>query len=241
MSSGIYSALSGAKARMEMLDTISHNMANMKTAGFKKGRTVFEAALSEAQTGNGTQGVNFANIHEGFTDFSQGVITRTGQPFDMAITGGGLFKVVDEKGNLYYTRQGNFSRNLEGNLVASGGFKLVDEGGQPITVDEGQATIGEDGTIQMESGSSVKIPLFRVEEETQLERLGGAYFTLKSGEAVQVEKPQILQGSLEESNVNIMQEMGRMVAATRVFETTQRAIKTYDSLISKVNEIGTIG
>lgn len=224
-----------------MLDTISHNMANMKTPGFKKGRTVFEAALSEAQSGNGTNGVNLTNIREGFSDFSQGVITRTGQPFDMAITGGGFFKVRDDQGNFYYTRQGNFNQDTEGNLVAAGGFKLVDEGGEPIAIEGSEVTIGEDGTMQMASGATKKIPLYNVEDETQLERLGGAFFTLKSGEAVLVEKPMVLQGSLEESNVNIMQEMGRMVEAMRVFETTQRAIKTYGTLGEKLNEIGTIG
>jgi flagellar basal-body rod protein FlgF/flagellar basal-body rod protein FlgG len=226
---------------MAMLDTISHNMANMKTPGFKKGRTVFEAALNEAQSGNGTKGVNFANIREGFTDFSQGVITRTGQSYDLAITGGGFFKVRDDQGNFFYTRQGSFQRDMEGNLVAGGAFKLVDEGGEAIAIEGGEATIGEDGSIQMDSGATKKIPLFNVADDSQLERTGGAFFTLKSGEATLVEKPLMLQGSLEESNVNIMQEMGRMVEAMRVFETTQRALKTYGSLGEKLSEIGTVG
>ena len=154
MSSGIYSALSGAKARMEVLDTISHNMANMKTSGFKKGRTVFEAVLSEAQSGNGTTGVNFTKLHEGFSDFSSGLITGTDQPFDMAISGEGFFKVRDEQGNFFYTRQGNFNPNAEGNLVAAGGFKLLDEGCEPIVLEGSTVTIDEDGPIRTASSTS---------------------------------------------------------------------------------------
>jgi flagellar basal-body rod protein FlgF len=241
MSSGIYSALSGAKARMEVLDTISHNMANMKTSGFKKGRTVFEAVLSEAQSGNGTTGVNFTKLHEGFSDFSSGLITGTDQPFDMAISGEGFFKVRDEQGNFFYTRQGNFNPNAEGNLVAAGGFKLLAEGGEPIIVEGSNVTIDEDGTIRTASGTSQKIPLYQVADETQLERISGSLFALKGSEATLMENPKVLQGSIEESNVNIMQEMARMVEAMRVFETSQRAIKTYDNLAAKVNELGTLG
>lgn len=241
MSSGIYSALSGAKARMELLDTISHNMANMKTAGFKKGRTVFDAVLSEAQSGNGTKGINFTKLQEGFSDFSAGLITNTGQPYDLAIAGEGFFKVRDEQGNFFYTRQGNFNPDPEGNLVISGGLKLVDEGGVPIVIEGSEMTIGEDGTIQMASGASKKIPLYQVTDTTQLERIGGSVFTLKGGEASLLETPKVLQGSIEESNVNIMQEMAQMVEGMRIFETSQRAIKTYDNLAAKVNELGIIG
>ncbi len=241
MSSGIYSALSGARARMEMLDTISNNMANMKTAGFKGGRTLFAATLSEAQSGTGTQGINFTRMQEGFTDMSAGNITRTGQSFDMAISGEGFFKVVDTNGNFYYTRQGNFNPNAEGNLVAAGGFKLVDEGDAPIVVEGSDVTISEDGTIQMASGATQKIPLYKVEDPAALERVGGSFFTLKGAEASLMENPQVMQGSIEESNVNIMQEMARMVETMRAFETSQKAIKNYGEISAKLSELGTIG
>ncbi|MEJ2200677.1 MAG: flagellar hook basal-body protein [Desulfuromonadaceae bacterium] len=239
MSSGIYSALSGARTRMEMLDTISHNMANVSTSGFKKGRATFEAALSEAQSGNGTQGINFAQIRGGFTDFSPGLITHTGQTFDLAIAAEGFFKVQDEQGNTFFTRQGNFMRDTDGYLKIGDRFMLLDDGDQPVMVEGNTINIAEDGTIQMDEQTGAKIALYQV-DETQLERVSGSFFRLQGDNAPLLENGKIMQGQLEQSNINIMQEMVRMIETMRVFETSQRAIKNFDNLRSKMNEIGTL-
>lgn len=239
MSTGKYAALSAARTAMQSLDTITHNMANLRTSGYKRGRVVFAAVLSEAQSCRQGKGLNFAKGQEGFSDFSQGVITTTGQPFDMAIAGSGYFKVGDDLGNVFYTRQGNFSPNSEGNLVAAGGFKLLNEGNAPIVIDGPVKIIGEDGSIQMESGATQKIPLYEVNDSALLERSGGSYFTLREGAA---EEPaataRVLQGSIEESNVSILQEMARMVEIQRVFENSQKAMLNYSTISEKTNELG---
>lgn len=239
MSTGKYAALSAARTAIQSLDTLTNNIANLRTSGFKKGRAVFSAVLSEAQSCQQGKGLNFAKGQEGFSDFSQGVISTTGQPFDLAINGPGYFKVRDEQGNFFYTRQGHFRPNAEGNLVAAGGFKLVNDGGEPIAIEGQLASISEEGTILTTSGDFQNIPLYDVTDTALLERSGGAYFALKEeAAATELENPRILSGSIEESNVNIMQEMARMVEIQRVFENSQKAMLNYSTISEKTNEIG---
>lgn len=234
MSSGVYNALCGARTRLKMLDTVTHNMANLKTAGFKKGRTVFEESLSKAL--NHSQPV----LREGFTDFSQGVLTPSGRTFDLAINGEGFFKVQDAEGNSFYTRQSYFNLDTEGYLVTADQLKLVDEGGQPVSA-SADAVIEEDGTIRGEAGALGTIPVYSVDDPTALKRHGGSYFALDGGQATMVESPSILQGHVEESNVNVMEEMARLVEAQRAFETSQKALKTYSKLGEQAVELGKVG
>ena len=114
MNRGTYVALSGALVRQQMMDTISHNLANNQTVGFKKGQAVFKIMLEQAQTGEALERVNLADIEEGFTDFSQGTLSPSGVPTHMAIQGEGFFKVQDDAGNIFYTRQGSMRSEQPG-------------------------------------------------------------------------------------------------------------------------------
>ncbi len=239
MSSGVYSALSGAVTRMNMLDTITDNMANIKTAGYKKGASAFEAAFEEARSA--VQGHNFATLKSGFSDFSKGTIVASGSPLHLAIVGEGFFKVRDEAGNFFYTRQGSFSQDPQGNLVTAGNMQVVSPDGAPIAVSGTDVSISEDGTIEMAGGGEAKVPLFTFDDPARLERRGGSVFALNGAVEAPVENPRVMQGHLEESNVNMMREMGLMVETMRAFESSQKAIQAFSKLSEKAIEIGTVG
>lgn len=245
MNRGTYVALSGALVRQQMMDTISNNLANNQTVGFKKGQAVFKIMLEQAQTGEVLERVNLADIEEGFTDFSQATLGPSGVPTHMAIQGEGFFKVQDDSGNFYYTRQGNMRLNSEGQLINSQGMALVGEDRKPITLSSPDITVSENGTITMADGQIAKIPLYSFDDMSVLTRQGGGQFTVPAGEERQLEvlvkDPHIFQGQLEGSNVNLMQEMSHMVESTRVYEACQKMLKTYHSLAGEANKLGTLG
>ena len=245
MNRGTYVALSGALVRQQMMDTVSHNLANNQTVGFKKGQAVFKIMLEQAQSGEVLERVNLADIEEGFTDFSQGTLSPSGVPTHMAIQGEGFFKVQDDAGNIYYTRQGSMRLDSEGQLINQQGMVLLGEDRKPMAVSNPNITLREDGTLLTEDGQISKIPLYTFEDKSVLTRQGGGQFTVPSGEERQLEvlvtDPHIFQGQLEGSNVNLMQEMSHMVESTRVFEACQKMIKTYHSIAGEANKLGTLG
>jgi flagellar basal body rod protein FlgG len=245
MNRGTYIALSGALVRQQMMDTISNNLANNETVGFKKGQSVFKVMLERASTGDVIERINLAEIEEGFTDFSQATLSPSGVPTHLAIQGEGFFKVQDDTDRFYYTRQGNLRLDSEGHLINSQGMSLIGEDGRPIVLTDPDITVSEDGTISLEDGQKIKIPLYTFEDYSVLTRAGGAQFTVPEGQERELEMPvtdpHIFQGNLEGSNVNLMQEMSHMVESTRVFEACQKMLKTYHTLASEANKLGTLG
>ncbi len=243
MSSGLYSAMSGAMARMKLMDTISDNLSNVKTVGFKRGQDAFAGILEQAQTGREIKGINFTEIKQGFTDFDQGMFNRTGVSTHLGIEGEGFFKVRDDNGNEFYTRQGNFHVDRVGNLKTASGMDVIGDDRRPILLPRSNVEIDERGMANLGNGELKKIPLFQFEDKSQLARRGNGLFIPVSEDVTPkiVEEPRIYQGQLEEANVNMMIEMARMMEANRAFEACQRMMKTFDDLSSKANDIGLVG
>jgi flagellar basal-body rod protein FlgF/flagellar basal-body rod protein FlgG len=245
MSSGKYSALSGALSRLKMMDSISDNLANSKTVGFKKSQAAFEARLSDAMGARSNGIISLTDLKEGFTDQSQGPLIRTDVATHVAINGEGYFKVQDENGQPYYTRQGNFKVDESGALTTSLGMKVLGDGGQPIVLSSADVSIDEQGNILLEDGGTVKLALFLFSDESVVVRKGGGLFTVSAEDIKAFERPvpdpKLVQGQIEDSNVNMMQEMAKMMEATRVFEACQKAIKNYSTLDSKAVELGRLG
>ncbi len=242
MSSGIYSALTGARTRMEMMDIISDNLANVKTAGFKRGQGSFQSLLDEAKVGPRATGINYARLQDGFTDQSQGVLTPSGVPTHLAIEGEGFFKLRDQAGTIFFSRQGNFTRDGQNNLVTNSGLQVLGEGDAPLNLSGASFSVEQDGTINLESGETSRIPVYGFADTAVLQRHGGGMFVLGdgSGQATQLERPTLMQGQLEESNVQMVVEMGKMMEAMRAFEANQKMMKTFDSLAAKASELGSL-
>jgi flagellar basal-body rod protein FlgF/flagellar basal-body rod protein FlgG len=245
MTSGKYSALSGALTRLKMMDTISDNLANNKTVGFKKSQVAFEARLADAMAARDNGIVSLTEIREGFTDYSQGPLIRTQVPTHVAIDGEGFFKIQDEQGKTYYTRQGNFHLDERGVLTTSAGMQVLGDNRKPIILPSPDMSIDEKGNIQLKGGETIKLPVYIFEDESVVNRKGGGLFTVNKEDIrdfeTPVANPKIVQGQIEDSNVNMMQEMGKMIEAMRAFEACQKILKNYSTLDNKAIEIGRIG
>lgn len=241
MGSGLYSAVSGAMARLQIMDSISDNISNGQTAGFKKSGVAFEAILEQPARPADAQGIDYAKLRGGFSDFSQGGLTRTGLPLQLAIDGEGFFKVQDNNGQIFFTRQGLLHRDLEGNLLNPQGMKLLGEDGQPINFPSTEVVIDEKGMATFNDGTQIRVPVYRAPDVNKLERVGSAFRGLPVSVAPMMEEPHLFQGYIEDSNVNTMQEMARMMEASRVFEACQKLMKTYADLDGKAVELGIIG
>jgi len=235
-SSALYTATSGAVSRMQALDVVSNNLANVNTTGFKRDMVGFEVQLSNAQDSGGP---GIIKLNSTTTDQRQGTLRRTDNPLDVAINGRGFFKIDSPQGTAY-TRQGNFALDNQGRLITSAGFQVVGDGG-PITIPDPDAriTFAEDGAISVNGNEVARLSLFDFEDGSSLKKLGKGLFQPPAGlEPQTVAAPHLAQGALEGSNVKLLEEMTRMISYQREYETFQKMIRTYSDLAAKANDIG---
>lgn len=264
---GVYTALSGAIAQSTKLDTIANNIANVNTPGFKKDKQVFEEYLTAnqkppqvIQAPRITASIeSFYDMQGGdksyvdtkgtFTDFSQGGLKPTGNALDLAIDGKGFFEIATPQG-VRLTRAGNFTLDGNGQLVTKEGYpvlKASEPGADPATrtirmTGAGAISISDNGEVFQGTESLGKVSVVDVTNVDSLHKLGSSLYGFKPGmnaEVTNQQNPSLKQGFLETSNVNIVQEMTDMIMTNRVFESTQKAISTYDSISDKlVNVVG---
>ncbi|PLX91411.1 MAG: hypothetical protein C0620_11420 [Desulfuromonas sp.] len=238
MTSGLYAALSGAVSKMEIVDIVGNNLSNISTLGYKKDRIQFSAMLNDAQQTQQTAGVNYTYVGEVQTVYSQGMTVDTRNDYDVAISGEGFFKIRDDEG-IYYTRLGGFDRGQGGELVTRTGAQVLSADNKPIIVPEGPIMIDEKGRILGEEGEVGQIALMNPDTSKLIKEGLGRY--RYDGDEREVQPgidSQILQGHLEQSNVNAMEETTLMMTSLRAFESYQKAMKNYLDLESKINDIG---
>ncbi|MFK8138322.1 MAG: flagellar basal-body rod protein FlgF [Bdellovibrionales bacterium] len=264
-SKGIYTALSGAMAQQNKLDTIANNMANANTTGFKKDQQVFKEYLTAYEKSPDViqvpkvpasidsfyhmQGSDKSYVDGSgtYTDFSQGVLKRTGNALDVAIEGKALFEVNTPVG-VRYTRNGSFNLNAEGTLVTKQGYPVLQAGDGPaesrqIRINPGlPLAIGPNGSITQPGGANVgRLSVLEFTETDALKKIGNSLYSTKPNFEVdpqQSTKAVLHQASLESSNVNVVQEMTEMIKTTRTFESLQKAMQAYDSIDNKlVNDV----
>ncbi len=266
---GVYTALSGAMAQSLRLDTIANNLANVNTPGFKKDQQVFQEYLTANEKPPEVIQVpkiaatveSFYDMQGGdksyvdtagtYTNFSQGSMRATNAPLDVAIDGNGFFEVATPQG-VRFTRLGAFKMDGNGQLVTKDGYpvlKSAPEGTDPadrtIKVSgQNPVTITDSGDVYEGDQVVGKIGLIDIPKKDSLNKLGASLYEFKSNarpEVVNVANPSLKQGFLEMSNVNIVQEMTDMIATTRTFESTQKAIQAYDTMSDKlINVVGSV-
>ncbi len=244
MIKGLYAAASAMVANLTRQSTISHNITNMDTPGFKQilismddfmdtavvvPQTDSNSASRSTYIGNLGLGVQTA---QETTDFSQGGLRETGESLDFAIQGEGFFRVMTPDGERY-TRDGRFSRDIDGNLVTVDGYKVLDESGSEINLPDGTVTVAADGAIQVDGTDAGKIGVASfVDPETELTRDVANTFIAEgapTGEVVGT----VQQGYLEMSNANSADLMTQMVAVARAYESAQQLVQTQDELLAK--------
>lgn len=264
---GVYTALSGAIAQTHKMDTISNNIANINTPGFKKDQVTFQEYLTAMEKEQSIMNVprvpasiesfydlqggdkSYADLNGTFTDFSQGSLRATGNNFDLAVDGKGFFEVMTPQG-LRLTRAGNFTMDGNGRLVTKDGFPVLKTGGdgadpasRMITItDSSNYHVSDTGEIFQGTESLGSLSVVNVTDPDALEKVGNSLYGFKpnkNAEIANVANPTVKQGFIETSNVNIVEEMSEMIKTHRTFESTQKAISTYDQMADKlVNVVG---
>jgi flagellar basal-body rod protein FlgG len=258
MDASLWVAKTGLDAQQTRMNVISNNLANVNTTGFKRDRAVFEDLLYQnirqagGQTGADTQAATGFQLGTGVRVMAtekivaQGNMQTTENSLDLAIAGDGYFQIAQADGTIAYTRDGNFNLDNAGQIVTSSGQLL-----QPaITVPANAAsvTIGQDGTVSVElqagGGAQVlgQIQLARFINSAGLQSMGQNLMkeTPASG------PPQVgnagvdgigilMQGALEASNVNVVEEMVTMIETQRAYEINSKAISTVDGMLQYLN------
>lgn len=241
MGSGKYGALTGAISRMNMLENINNNLANINTSGYKKGLAVFAAKLDEATASREKMATNFAVVSSETIDFTQGQLNKTGNPMNLAISGEGFFRILQEDGEIVYARRGGFQQNENGEILTSGGGLLLGDGDSPVVLPGNDFNITRGGSIISDNQLVGVIPLYVFEDTSGFKRGNdGVFIAPQDAQATLSEAPEMLQGYLEGSNVNVMQEMARLVSTQRAFEASQKALSAYDTMNSKLAELGSL-
>lgn len=248
MVSGKYSALAGAVSREQSINNIAANLANVNTTGYKRSMVSFESLLRGEQQIREASGINYSRVRQNYTDFTEGALRPTENPYDMAIQGEGFFKVLGPEGPVY-TRRGDFLVDPEGNLRTSNGMPVLDDGNGEINIpntDIGEVAVADDGTIYVMTPDGVRAEVARlgivgVNDLTQLKRREDTTFELlPEGDEVEIENFRVIQGNLEVSNVNMTEEMTKMINSYRTFETYHKVLKSYSTLGDQQDELGTL-
>lgn len=250
----------GLEAQQQQMDTISNNLANVSTTGFKRSRTVFEDLLyqnlrqpgeatsqqtgapSGLQVGTGVRPVATERIH------TQGNLQQTGNKLDVAISGEGFLQVLLPNGSIAYTRDGSLQANGQGQIVTANGYAVQ----PPITIptDAESVNIASDGTVSVvQTGSPSQVQIGTLELATfvnpgGLQSKGGNMYeeTAASG-TPKFNLPgtngtgSLTQGYVETSNVNVVEELVNMIQTQRAFEINSKAITASDQMLQKLSQL----
>lgn len=257
MVKGLYTAYTGMLNEQHRMDVLTNNLANTSTTGFKKEGTtsqsfkdVLGVKIKDTSEWNIPKRLGVMSmgvkIGENYTDYSQGSVRETGNPFDLALSGPGFFAIefTNKAGetSVKYTRDGGFTLTQEGTLVTKDGDFVLDSDGNHITLDPfATVSIDRAGNIyENDENTGIQIQVADFEDYNYIEKYGeNLYQPVEGATLLDDAEGQVYQGYLEMSNVETVQEMVNMIAITRQYETNQKVIQTMDeSLQSAVTDLG---
>lgn len=254
---GLYTAYTGMINQQYRLDTITNNLANAATTGFKKeGVTskAFDEVLaikvkdsSEAYINRGIGDISLGvKIGENYTDYTQGAFKETGNTYDLALEGNGFFSISFANKNgeemTKYTRDGSFIMDVEGALRTKDGDYVLGLGGEIfIPTDANEVSINKTGDIYADGEYIDTLDIVDFEDYNYLEKYGENMYTAVDGAQMQDAAATVNQGYLEASNVNAVSEMVEMITISRAYEANQKMIQTVDSMLEfSVNQVGKV-
>lgn len=260
----LWTAASGMIGQQLNVDMISNNLSNVNTTGFKKDRLEFKDLLYETmdrasilngqgkpvnlQVGHGTMPVAT------YKNFSKGNFEKTDNNLDFAINGDAFFVVKGPKGQNVYTRDGSFKIGLSpdgSKITTSDGYPVLDQDGNEIilSIDTSKLKVGNDGALSYidETGNTVdlgqKIGLMKFANKEGLESIGGNFYSPNSASGEPVpddtlgDMSVLSQGFLESSNVQVVEEMVKLIVAQRAYEVNSKAIQASDEMLGQANNL----
>lgn len=270
---GFYTAASGMVTQQRTQEALANNIANANTPGYKADEATIRAFPEMLIQQMGTKklpterGINLpvsqpigslntgVYVHETIPNFAQGDIKETGVSTDIALinrqlpdeAGGLFFSVQQDDGEVRYTRNGNFTVDGQGYLVANEGYYVLDTAGNPIQTNNLDFIINSDGILETDDGQAIPLGITYIENTNALVKEGNDLYRAEADAnpaqpALAGATFTVQQGFLERSNVDALQSMTKMMEAYRLFETNQRVLRAYDESMDKaVNDIGRLG
>jgi flagellar basal-body rod protein FlgG len=244
----IYTAASGGIAALARLESVSQNLANVNTPGYKAERLVFEvrpldldvhAALDPVLGETAAQVMAVASVR----DFSQGPVRLSGNPLDLAINGRGFFAVTTPRGERY-TRQGAFARDAEGYLVTASGNRVQGEGGD-LRLGDGEVAIAEDGTVTVDDEVVGRIRVVDAGDPPALVAEGASLFVPVRGAAAAAPLPadavRLQAGAIEGANVDPVAGLVELIEVARGFDSYMQALRRIDELAGRaITDVGRV-
>lgn len=260
MINSLWISKTGMEAQQTQLDVISHNLANVSTTGFKRATAVFEDLMYQNLRQVGANSTEQSQLPTGLQlglgvrtvatsrSFTQGSMQQTNNQLDLAIKGNGFFQVTQPDGTIGYTRDGSFQVDAQGRLVTSSGLPVAN--GISVPAGATNVSIATDGTVSATvSGQAAPqtigtLALANFVNPAGLEPKGDNLYaeTAASGQpnggtAGTNGLGTVMQGFLETSNVNVVQELVSMIQTQRAYEMNSKAIQTSDQMLQKLGQL----
>ncbi|MCZ2497775.1 flagellar basal-body rod protein FlgG [Xylophilus sp. Kf1] len=260
MINSLWISKTGMEAQQTQLDVVSHNLANVSTNGFKRATAVFEDLMYQNLRQVGSNTTDQSQLPTGLQlglgvrtvatarSFAQGSLQQSGNNLDVAIKGNGFFQVTQADGTLAYTRDGSFQVNSAGQMVTNNGLPIGN--GITIPVNAQSVTIGADGVVSVVLPTNATpqqvgtIALVNFINPAGLEPRGQNLYTETAASGTpQTGTPgtnglgSVMQGFVETSNVNVVQELVGMIQTQRAYEMNSKAIQTSDQMLQKLAQL----
>lgn len=221
-----YVTLSRQTGLLRNLEVVANNLANVSTVGFRREGAIFAEVVERLDVEGGSTSQSSARARA--TDFAQGALRSTGGTLDLAIEGDGFFMIETREGQAL-SRAGSFSRSPEGEIVTNDGLRVLDEGGAPLFAppDAERLVISSDGIISAGGQPIGQVGLVTVEDTAAMTRRSGGLFETDQA-VIPAENATLFQGFVEQSNVDPVRELTRMIDVQRAYEMGQSFLKTED-------------
>ncbi len=252
---GLYTAWTGMYNEQKRLDVIANNIANAATTGYKQEGVTSQSfdnmlaikvrdysVKNDEVIGSMTLGVKVGEV---YTNHTQGSVRNTGNTFDLALDGSGFFtmKVTDTAGNdhIRYTRAGNFTITRDGYVTDADGNRVQGEAGDLLVPTNAEIVFDGTGAVYANGTLVDQLKITDFEDYNFLKKYADTMYEPVSGATELEAQCNVLQGFLEQSNVNVVREMTQMIAITRAYEANQKILKTMDTTLEQaVNSVGRV-
>lgn len=235
-----YIALSRQNALWRQMDVIANNMANANTPAYKGEHMMFREFLVDTRSSARATGTKLSFVQDTglLRDTREGALTKTDNPLDVGIHGDGYFQIETQAG-MRYSRNGHFRLDEGGMLVNTQGYAVMDKNNNPIIFapNETRIEISGDGTVSTENGVVANLKVVRFANEQNLRKAGDSLYET-TDQAETVERPSVVQGMMEESNVSPVLEITKMTELLRQYEAAQNMIdKEHDRTMKAIETL----